>query len=233
MSMSAKELVQLYEGYLRDTPPWIPPAVMQALREYRDLLAAVEDGDELVRELRGFTPGPWEWNGENQLWGGERGKAGALEEVLSADDDGKDYGMHCAIVRHHWDAKVAEANRRLIAAAPTLLARIVSDAQEIAALKGELEDERIRLAACGVVAMANTPESAAKMRQMKDKYRSASLSDVERAVDAEMALRAELASVKAHAEAMADAIQFSDMAILTVAKAAAEAYRAAHPKEGA
>jgi hypothetical protein len=47
------------------------------------------------------------------------------------------------------------------------------------------------------------------------------------------ALKAKLASVKAHAEAMADAIQFSDMAILTVAKAAAEAYRAAHPKEGA
>lgn len=45
------------------------------------------------------------------------------------------------------------------------------------------------------------------------------------------ALKAELASVKAHAEAMADAIQFGDMAILTVAKAAAEAYRAARPKE--
>jgi predicted nuclease with TOPRIM domain len=45
------------------------------------------------------------------------------------------------------------------------------------------------------------------------------------------ALKAKLASVKAHAEAMADAIQFSDMAILTVAKAAAEAYRAAHQKE--
>lgn len=36
--------------------------------------------------------------------------------------------------------------------------------------------------------------------------------------------------LKAHAEAMANAIQFGDMAILTVAKAAAESYRASFPK---
>ena len=50
--------------------------------------------------------------------------------------------------------------------------------------------------------MSNTPESAAKMRQMKDEYRSASLSDVERAVDAEMALRADLAARDAELAAM-------------------------------
>ena len=73
---------------------------------------------------------------------------------------------------------------------------------DLAARDAELERERIRLAACGVVAMSNTPESAAKMRQMKDEYRSASLSDVERAVDAEMALRADLAARDAELAAM-------------------------------
>ena len=42
---------------------------------------------------------------------------------------------------------------------------------------------------------------------------------------------AELAALKGHAEEMADAIQFGDLAILTVAKAAADAYRAGYPKE--
>ena len=53
----------------------------------------------------------------------------------------------------------------------------------------ELETERMRLVACGVVAMANTPESATLSRIPKDSpYWSASLGDVENAVDREMAL---------------------------------------------
>lgn len=56
-------------------------------------------------------------------------------------------------------------------------------------LKAELEIERGRLAACGVVAMADTPESAAKARDMKGEYRSASCDDVARRVDECMALR--------------------------------------------
>ena len=59
----------------------------------------------------------------------------------------------------------------------------------IAALEADLERERIRLAACGVVAGANTRDSAAKVRQMSPEYRSASLDDVERAVDREIAER--------------------------------------------
>lgn len=62
---------------------------------------------------------------------------------------------------------------------------------EIASLKEELETERVRLAACGVVAMANTLETAAKWREMRPEYRSASCDDVAKAVDREMALRAE------------------------------------------
>lgn len=58
-----------------------------------------------------------------------------------------------------------------------------------AKMSDELETERIRLAACGVVALANTPESAAKAREMKDEYRSASCDDVARLVDSEMKMR--------------------------------------------
>lgn len=63
--------------------------------------------------------------------------------------------------------------------------------EEIERLTAELETERMRLAACGVVALANTEQSAAKEREMLPEYRSASLADVERAVDREMQLRAE------------------------------------------
>ncbi len=55
----------------------------------------------------------------------------------------------------------------------------------------ELERERMRLAACGVVAQANTPETAAEARKMHDDYRSASCDAVAAAVDREMCLRAE------------------------------------------
>lgn len=65
-------------------------------------------------------------------------------------------------------------------------------ADEIDRLRADAEREQLRLAACGVVALANTPESAAKARQMHDDYRSASCDDVARAVDREMALRAAL-----------------------------------------
>lgn len=61
----------------------------------------------------------------------------------------------------------------------------------------ELERERMRLAACGVVAMADTPESAQKARDMKEEYRSASCEDVARRVDECMALRAERGTLAA------------------------------------
>lgn len=61
----------------------------------------------------------------------------------------------------------------------------------------ECERLRMQLTACGVVALSNTPESAAKARDMHSDYMSASCQDVMRAVDSEMALRAELAALKA------------------------------------
>lgn len=59
----------------------------------------------------------------------------------------------------------------------------------VAELESALERERMRLVACGVIAMANTPESAAKARDMHPDYWSESAADVARAVDAEMAAR--------------------------------------------
>ena len=61
----------------------------------------------------------------------------------------------------------------------------------------EIERLRMQLVACGVVALANTPESAAKARDMHTDYMSASCGDVIRTVDIQMQLRAELAALKA------------------------------------
>lgn len=59
-------------------------------------------------------------------------------------------------------------------------------------LREELETERMRLAACGVLADCNTPKSAAKYRsEIADKYRSGSLDSVCRVVDEEMRLMKE------------------------------------------
>lgn len=63
-------------------------------------------------------------------------------------------------------------------------------AAEIHRLNAELERERMRLAACGVVALADTPDSATAAREMNAEYRSASCDDVARRVDECMRLRA-------------------------------------------
>ena len=71
----------------------------------------------------------------------------------------------------------------------------VVTASDYAALEAECERLRMQLAACGVVALANTPESAAQARQMHPDYMSASCSDVANAVDREITLRQQLADV--------------------------------------
>lgn len=74
--------------------------------------------------------------------------------------------------------------------------RVSEIRKERDALKAELEIERIRLAACGVVAMADTPESAATVRDMREEYWSASCDDVARRVDECIALRTERDSLR-------------------------------------
>ncbi len=69
---------------------------------------------------------------------------------------------------------------------------------EPGSLEGQLETERLRLAACGVVALANTRESAAQARQMNGSYHSGSLESVMQAVDREMDYREALEKVKHH-----------------------------------
>jgi hypothetical protein len=61
----------------------------------------------------------------------------------------------------------------------------------------DLERERLRLAACGVAAMQNTPASVAERIGPGHPYYSASYGDVCRAVDREMALRADLSAARA------------------------------------
>jgi hypothetical protein len=68
---------------------------------------------------------------------------------------------------------------------------------EIERLRAELEREKMRVVACGVVALANTPDSAEKARKMHDDYRSASCNAVARAVDEQMRLRAERDALRA------------------------------------
>jgi hypothetical protein len=76
-------------------------------------------------------------------------------------------------------------------------------ATQLLGLEKELERERLRLAACGVVAMADTPESAARARDIDPSFQSASLDDVARQVDALMEARA---AQPAHADRLALAL---------------------------
>jgi hypothetical protein len=66
--------------------------------------------------------------------------------------------------------------------------------------RADLETERMRLAACDVVAVANTPKSAARARDILPKHFSASLHSVMGAVDREMELRAEVERLRAAIE---------------------------------
>jgi hypothetical protein len=85
--------------------------------------------------------------------------------------------------------------RNLLAYARTILSQPWPVDDRISELEAELERERLRLAACGVVAMADTPESASKARDMHMDYWSASLDDVVRQVDKLMALRSAIESM--------------------------------------
>lgn len=63
-------------------------------------------------------------------------------------------------------------------------------AAELRRLHKELERERMKLAACGIVARADTPDSAKNARKMHQDYESASCSDVALRVDECIRLRA-------------------------------------------
>jgi len=72
----------------------------------------------------------------------------------------------------------------------TLLAGYIEELEkERDQLRNELEIERMRNVACGVVAMADTPDSAKQARDMHPDYMSAACSDVARRVDECIKLR--------------------------------------------
>jgi hypothetical protein len=82
--------------------------------------------------------------------------------------------------------------------------RLEDAIEECAALRAELETERMRLAACGVVALSNTPDSAKQARDMRPEYWSASCGDVASLVDENIKLRAKIeAAEKSDAESIA------------------------------
>lgn len=62
-----------------------------------------------------YTAGPWEWFGKNCLAGFE---LHGSDDILSSGDDGKAHGLHTPLINHHWNEETANANMRLIAAAP-------------------------------------------------------------------------------------------------------------------
>lgn len=66
------------------------------------------------------------------------------------------------------------------------------DRQDAADLQVELETERMRLAGCGVAALADTPKTVAERLTRESPYWSASYGDVCRMVDRLMELRAAL-----------------------------------------
>ena len=100
-----------------------------------------------------------------------------------------------------WNAAADFPNPRVVDEA------IDAACDEIERLRAELETERMRLAACSVIALANTPESAASARGMHPDYQSPSCDDVARAVDREIALRAELEECRRDAERYRTALE--------------------------
>ena len=84
----------------------------------------------------------------------------------------------------------------------------------------ELERERMRLSACGVVAVADTPASAARARDMLPEYRSDSCDLVARMVDRLMELRAD---VEEHRKERAEADKLAACITVGVGRKDAEA----------
>ncbi len=82
-----------------------------------------------------------------------------------------------------------------------------SQTAKVDAMFVEVERLRMQVVACGVVALADTPDSAIEARKMHPDYRSDSLSDVERRVDECIRLRAEVERLREVAEQALEAME--------------------------
>jgi hypothetical protein len=87
-------------------------------------------------------------------------------------------------------------NNEIPTATLDLIAELEAVKAERDALANKLEIERMRLAACGVVAMSDTPDSLEKALDMHDDYKSASCEDVARRVRECIQLRSRIESAE-------------------------------------
>lgn len=102
--------------------------------------------------------------------------------------------------------KLRRNNDALLACGHDYSDVLLDAANELISLRQQLETERMRLAACGVVALSNTPESATKARDMAPEYWSASCADVAGLVDSEMNLRQQLTASQAREAKLREAL---------------------------
>ena len=133
--------------------------------------------EELERLAKAATPGPWKACGTVEQIGGD------YKDIIPTS-------VSCMAYCYGGSADRAEDKDLIFIAAANPFV-VLSLIDRLKKAESELERERMRLAACGVVALADTPESAAQAREMRDEYRSASYDDVARRVDECMTLRAE------------------------------------------
>lgn len=110
------------------------------------------------------------------------GFAGQLETELNVLQQWKDEQLAVEVT---WDAQAVGKELNLPLGSP-IRPQILPAIQK---LKAALEREQLRLVACDVIAMCDTPESSAKARQMHPDYESAALESVIRRVDECIALR--------------------------------------------
>jgi hypothetical protein len=117
---------------------------------------SAQEDDELIASLTGFTPGPWkleEWqNGALYVGFGRVGRDG-IDGIIADWPDAGDYGAEGQAVR--------KANARLIAEAPTLLARLTAMREEI-----ERKDEALRNIAEGNLGDAPWQGNYERIRKM-------------------------------------------------------------------
>ena len=151
----------------------------------------------------------------------ERNATFQLKRALKAEDECRALQARVAeLTAELANTKEVEFPRRVEKVAEGWKTKCEALQARVVELGDELERERICHAACGVIALSNTPESAATMRQMKDEYRSASVQDVCNAVDREMALRVERDSLAA------------ELAAARAQEPVSHRYRFTHPISG-
>ena len=106
-------------------------------------------------------------------------------------------GYHVAALIHEPKSAITAAElatlREKAAMLETVALSRCADRIKLSRLEQELETERMRLAACGVIALSNTADSAINARDMLPEYWSASAQDCASAVDREMDYRSRLA----------------------------------------